>query len=106
MSQTGTAYPISDVLAVTIVVAVSTLAAIAIAAWLVLQVAQKAIDKATPEGVAPVIVALGALLHPLRMFLPWSSLGRQSLSLRRTGNPLHNEDSPQAPQEAGYDNQR
>jgi hypothetical protein len=55
-----------------IVIAVSAVAAIAIVAWLVRQIALKAIEKVSPEGVAPVIMALSALPSPFRLFLPWS----------------------------------
>ena len=70
---TSTVYLISDALPVIIVIAVSALITAAIAAWLVHDVARKAIEKTTPEGVAQVVHALSHLLHPLRLYLPWSS---------------------------------
>jgi branched-subunit amino acid ABC-type transport system permease component len=73
MSSTVTESPIAGALPVVIVIAASAVTAIAIAAWLVYRVALRAIDKAPPEGVAAVILALGALLNPLRLFLPWPS---------------------------------
>ncbi|MBG0567340.1 hypothetical protein [Actinoplanes aureus] len=48
------------------------LAAMAITAWLVLQIARRALDKTAPDEVESVVRALGALIHPLRLFLPWS----------------------------------
>jgi hypothetical protein len=63
---------ISGALPVIIVIALSTIIAVAIAAWLIREVASRAIEKTKPEDVASVVVALGALLNPLRLFLPWS----------------------------------
>jgi hypothetical protein len=85
MPSTDTVSPIAGALPVVIVIATSTVIAIAIAAWLVYQVALRAIDKAPPEGVAAVILALGALLNPLRLFLPWPTRGEPT-------NPPHAED--------------
>jgi len=70
---------------VIIVIAVSGVVALAIGARLVRDVAHMAIEKATPEGVPAVVVALSSLLRPLRMFLPWSS--REE----RSGNPEIND---------------
>jgi Mn2+/Fe2+ NRAMP family transporter len=64
-----------------VVVAVSAVVALAIAAWLLHQVARRAIDKSTPEGLPAVLVALGAMIDPLRLFLPWS--GRRPAEARR-----------------------
>jgi len=86
MPQTGTTYLMPGMLTVTIVIAVSTVTTIAIAAWLVHQVARRAIDKTTPEGVAPVILALGALLNPLRLFLPWTNPSASPQSQTRKDN--------------------
>lgn len=72
MPRGTSVYPAAVVLPVVIVIAVTVVVTIVIAAWLVRDVARKAIDKTTPEGVAPVVAALGALLSPLRLFLPWS----------------------------------
>lgn len=57
-----------------LVIAVSVLVAIAILAWLAHSIACRAIDKATPDSVAPVLLALSALMGALRLFLPWSRL--------------------------------
>lgn len=107
MPQTRTGYPISGVLPVIIVIAVSAVAAIAIAAWLVNQVARRAINKVSPEGVAPVILALGALLNPLRLFLPWpdrSEPNQQPPQMRHLGlESLHNETKPELAQEARHE---
>lgn len=96
-----------DELSVIIVIAVSGIAAMIIAAWLVYQVARRAIDKATPDGVAAVVLALAALLNPLRQFLPWSPPGetpRTQLPVSQQERILpHNEVSLEAPQEAADD---
>ena len=65
---------VSAALPAIVVIALSSIAAIAIAAWLVREVARRAIDKTTPEDVASVVHELGALLNPLRLFLPWAGL--------------------------------
>lgn len=113
MPQTRTTYLMPGMLTVTIVIAVSAVTAIAITAWLVHQVARRAIDKTTPEGVAPVILALGALLNPLRLFLPWSSLSASPQpqthandEARSTEASMHTEISPDAPQEARHEKER
>jgi hypothetical protein len=107
MPETRTVYPVSGVLPVIIVIAVSTIAAIAIAAWLVNQVARRAIDKATPEEVAPVILALGALLNPLQLFLPWRARSGPARLPPRSEAPartsLHNETSPDPSKEAKHE---
>jgi hypothetical protein len=67
---------ISDVasaLPVIIVIACTAIVAIAISAWLVHDVAHRAIERSSPDKVPAVVLALGSLLHPLRLFLPWSS---------------------------------
>jgi hypothetical protein len=92
-------YDAAGALPVIIVIACTTIIAIAISAWLVRDVARRAIERTSPERVPAVVLALGSLLHPLRLFLPWSSRGaRPSLPL---GSDLdesaHNENSP-APQ--------
>jgi len=105
MPKTNTTYPAPGMLPVIIVIAISAIVAMAIAAWLVHQVALKAIDKTTPEEVAPVILALAAWLNPLRQFLPWSRPDKQdrqpSDTYDLTQAQPHNEMSPELPQEAG-----
>jgi hypothetical protein len=54
--------------------AIVVLVVVAIAAWLVRDIAEKAINKTTPDGVASVVLALGTLLDPLHRFLPWSAM--------------------------------
>jgi hypothetical protein len=107
MPQTRTVYPIPGVLPVIIVIAVSAVAAIAIAAWLVHQVARRAIDKVPPEGVAAVILALGALLNPLRLFLPWPNRSEPTQPPPQlapsVGLSLHNEASPDLSGEAKHE---
>jgi flagellar basal body-associated protein FliL len=68
-------YPVPAAIIMVVVIAASAIAALAITAWLLHQVARRAIDKATPDSVASVILALGALAGPLRAFLPWSGRG-------------------------------
>src|SRR5689334_6615210 len=92
---------ISVALPVVIVIALSAIIAVAIAAWLIREVAQRAIEKTTPESVASVVLALGALLNPLRLFLPWSS-AKSPTELKDPGGSArisqHNENSPGGPQ--------
>jgi hypothetical protein len=107
MSQPRDTFPIPDTLPVVIVLAVSSVIAIAIAAWLVYQVARRAIDKTTPEGVAAVILALATLLNPLRLFLPWSTPSDPPQAQVPPSDPgqvsPHNEISSKTPREAGHD---
>jgi nitrate/nitrite transporter NarK len=63
----GTAFPVMLVIAGTVI------AVIAISAWLVRDVAHKALDRTSPERVPAVVLALGSLLRSLPQFLPWSS---------------------------------
>jgi hypothetical protein len=65
-------YPLADALPVVVVLALSGIVAMAIAAWLVHAVARRAIEKTTPESVASVIFALGALLNSLCGIVPWT----------------------------------
>lgn len=107
MPKTNSVYPVPDVLPVIIVIALSAVAATAIAAWLVYQVARRAIDKVPPEGVTPVIYALSALLNPLRLFLPWRTRSELIQPPSHTGGPaqpsLHNETSPNLSPEAEHE---
>jgi hypothetical protein len=92
---------ISGALPVIIVIALSAIIAVAIAAWLIREVAQRAIEKTTPEGVAAVVLALGALLNPLRLFLPWSSARSPAELKDPVGSARispHNENSSDRPQ--------
>jgi hypothetical protein len=67
---------LSDVLAgllpVVCVVAVSSLAAVVTVALLVRDVAARAIEKAAPDQVAAVVIAVAALVGPFRWLWPWS----------------------------------
>jgi hypothetical protein len=106
MPSTVTVSPIAAALPVVIVIAVSAVTAIAIAAWLVYQVALKAIDKVPPEGVAAVILALGALLNPLRLFLPWPNRGEPAKPPHAedwAAASAHNEAIPDLPQETSHE---
>ena len=91
MPRTSTPYPTLGILSVILVVAISVIAAIVITAWLVHQVARRAIDKVAPEQVAPVILALAAWLDSIRLFLPWSCRAE------RTRSPGNVRDLPQTP---------
>jgi hypothetical protein len=90
------AYDIASALPVIIVIACTAIIGIAISAWLVRDVAHQAIKRTTPDKVPSVVLALGALLHPLRLFLPWSG-GRAGPGMLRNdgdqGEALHNENS-------------
>ncbi|GAA0535711.1 hypothetical protein GCM10010172_16230 [Paractinoplanes ferrugineus] len=75
----GTAFaPLPVVMAA--LIAVSALVAIAITALLIHQIARRALDKSTPDDVESVIHALGTLIDPLRMFLPWARRSRSGRS--------------------------
>jgi hypothetical protein len=71
----GTTYSVLFMIVALAVIAASAVAVAVIAAWLAYQVAKRAIDKATPEGVASVVLALASLIDPLHKFLPWSGRG-------------------------------
>jgi hypothetical protein len=74
---------LNDVLAsalpVVCVVACSSLVAVFIVAWLVREVAVRAIERATPDQVAAVIVALTGLVSPFCWIWPWSGKIRRSV---------------------------
>jgi hypothetical protein len=70
LPERSTSIP-SPVMAI-IVIAITSIAATVVAAWVVRGVARSAIEKTSPEHVASVVLALGALLNGLRLFLPWS----------------------------------
>lgn len=55
-----------------LVIAVSTVLVIAIAAWLAHDIARRAIDRANPDEVSAVVGALAAVLTTLGAYLPWS----------------------------------
>jgi len=86
MSQVRSTYAV-PVVPVVIVIGVSTVVVVAIAACLVYQIARKAIDKTNPEGVAPVVLALSSLPVALRLLLPWVS------SSEATQRPVYTSDS-------------
>ena len=65
-------YNVASALPVIIVIACTVIVAIAISAWLVRDVARQAIKRTSPDTVPAVVLALGTLLDPLRLFLPWS----------------------------------
>jgi hypothetical protein len=66
-------YNVGMALPVILVIAGTTIVALGIAAWLVREVALRAIERTSPDKVPAVVQALAALLHPFRLFLPWSS---------------------------------
>lgn len=74
--QEVTAYPVPLSIIMVVIVAAVALAAMAITAWLLNQITRRALDKATPDAVESVVRALGTLIDPLRMFLPWSRWDR------------------------------
>lgn len=104
MHPQPSAYDAASALPVIIVVACTTIIAIAISAWLVRDVAHRAIERTSPDNVPAVVLALGALLHPLRLFLPWSSRGKgQGLPPDSDqGKAPHNESSS-TPQKGSSD---
>lgn len=71
-------FPVPDALAITVVLALAAIVAIAISAWLVHDVAREAMKRTSPENVAAVVLALAALLRPLALYLPWfGGMGRR-----------------------------
>jgi hypothetical protein len=71
-------------LPVVCVIAVSSLAAIVVLAWLVREVAARAIEKAAPDQVAAVVSALAGLVSPFRWIWPWAA--RMRISPRHANN--------------------
>jgi hypothetical protein len=73
------------------VITAGSLVAFAILAWLVREVAVRAIEKATPEQVAAVVIAVAELVSPLRWIWPWSakasSFGSGTLPLQEDNKP-------------------
>jgi hypothetical protein len=63
---------LANALPVLCVVAGSSLIVIFIVAWLVREVAVRAIEKAAPDQVVAVIIALAGLVSPFRWIWPWS----------------------------------
>jgi len=75
-----TTYSVPLPVAMAVLVIVVAFAALVITACLIYQIARRALDKTTPDGVESVIRALGTLIDPLRMFLPWSRRGESARS--------------------------
>jgi hypothetical protein len=87
---------VASALPVIIVISCTAIVAIAISAWLVRDVAHRAIERTSPDNVPAVVLALSALLHPLRLFLPWSGRRAGPGTLPHDGErdeKLHNENS-------------
>jgi hypothetical protein len=63
------------------VVALATCGVIslAIAAWLIRELAHTALERSAQEDVPQVLAALSGLLDKLSLLLPWSRRGRESL---------------------------
>jgi len=83
---------LASALPVVLVIAGTAIAAIAISAWLVRDVAHKALDRTCPEKVPAVVVALGSLLRSLPQFLPWTN--RSSRSNGEVLTALKQSDAP------------
>jgi hypothetical protein len=77
----------SGALPAIIVIAGSSVIIFAIVVWLVYQVARISIEKATPETIAPVVLALGSLLEAVGVYLPWSRTFRAT-GIRTRGSTL------------------
>jgi hypothetical protein len=60
--------------------AVCGVVSLAIAAWLIRELAHTALGKSAPEDVPQVLTALTGLLDKLGLLLPWSRRGRGSPS--------------------------
>jgi hypothetical protein len=67
---------VASALPVVCVIAGTSLVALAIVAWLVRDVAVRAIARAKPDQVAAVIVALASLITPFHWIWPWSARTR------------------------------
>jgi hypothetical protein len=72
-------YSVSSALPVVAVIALSGILALAIAAWLIRDVARNALERSAEADVPQVLVALATLLDRLRLFLPWQNRGNKSL---------------------------
>jgi hypothetical protein len=72
MYPQSTESPVSAALPVVVVIAFSTVVAVAITALLVWGIACRAIARANPDEVPAVLEALAAMLGPLGDYLPWS----------------------------------
>ena len=84
--DTSTTYPLSAAMPVVAVIAASAIVAIAIAAWLIREVARNALEKSAQTDIPEVLTALGGLLDSLRLFLPWHSGWHRSLPADPPGN--------------------
>jgi hypothetical protein len=65
-----------------VVFAICGVFSLAIAAWLIRELAHTALARSAQEDVPQVLTALGGLLDKLSLLLPWSRRGRYSLSTR------------------------
>jgi len=107
MPPTKPVYLSPGMLPAIIVVAISVIAALVIIVWLLYQVACRAIDKVPPEGVTPLILALGVLVNAFRSLLPWLNRSEPIQLPPDLADPvppsLHNETSPELTQEAKHE---
>ena len=73
MSKPATAagFVASGALPIVVVIAVSCVVALFIAAWVVRDVARLAIQRSDEQDIPRVLAALGGWLEQLRLFLPW-----------------------------------
>jgi hypothetical protein len=89
MHAQSSAYSLGSALPVVVVIAVASIAALGIVAWLVRDVARRAIERTSPDKVDAVVRALGSLWEPLRGFVPWSGRADTADRLRRDGPAQH-----------------
>ena len=65
-----------------VVFAICGVLSLAIAAWLIRELAHTALARSAQEDVPQVLTALSGLLDKLSLLLPWSRRGRESLPTR------------------------
>lgn len=70
--------PLTDALPVVCVIAASGVVVVIVLAWLLHDVAARAIARCEPDQVAPVVLALSSLVSRFRWMWPWSDRERSS----------------------------
>jgi hypothetical protein len=91
MQAQSSVYNLGSALPVVVVIAVASIAALGIVAWLVRDVARRAIERTSPDKVDAVVRALGSLWEPLRGFVPWSGRADMADHPPRHGPIQHEE---------------
>ena len=76
-----------------VAIAICGVLSLAIAAWLIRELAHTALERSAQEDVPQVLTALSGLLDKLSLLMPWSRRGRESLPTGVSRDPTadHNE---------------